>query len=58
MSEPKKKRNTRERGKDSGKFVPDGTDKIDPKGTSVSELDRPEHYKKREPNDGIEMENI
>ncbi len=45
----KKRRNTRERGKDSGRFVPTGTDKADPKGTSISELDRPEHYRPRQP---------
>lgn len=46
---PKKRRNTRERDKDAGRFVKTGTDKANPKGTSISELDRPEHYKPRQP---------
>ncbi len=46
---PKKRRNTRERDKDAGRFVKTGTDKVNPKGTSISELDRPERYKPRQP---------
>jgi len=49
MAEKKKVKNTRERSKDSGKFVPDGTDKQFPKEHSISELDRPDSYKPREP---------
>jgi len=49
-----KKRNTRERSKDSGKFEPTGTDKKFPKETSISELDRPETYKPRVPKPVVE----
>ncbi len=48
MSEIKKKKNTRERSKDTGVFVPKGTDKQFPKETSIGELDRPSSYQKRE----------
>ncbi|MDQ3748000.1 MAG: hypothetical protein M3367_03130 [Acidobacteriota bacterium] len=44
-----KKRNVRERDKTHGRFVPTGTDKAQPKETSISKLDRPLKYKKRQP---------